>query len=502
MRTRLPFVALLFLLFSLSPSFPAFAANLNLKVTDSGYLNARGVSIMLYDDAYSPVFFDQKDAGMQIILHGHRIATNGSVRLLPTPEQWGTIPHLIGRQADKQEGRLSANLSYPAYHLDYQVVVAAEPGGVRVSVNLTKPLPALLVGRAGFNLEFLPSIYVDKSYVVDNKAFGVLPRYPEDRMTTMPPRPGDPKQVWYIEQWRKARDYAEPLPFATGKSITLAAGDPLNRISITTEIGRLLLYDGRNMAQNGWFVLRTLIPAGKTKDAVVWHIRPSYLPEWTRPPMIAHSQVGYAADFPKEAIIELDPNFEAPGTAKVLRLSSDGSWKEVFQGPISKPVPWLRYDYAKFNFSSVKEPGLYKIEYGGQSTDVFPIAKDVYGKTWQTSLDCFLAEQMDHVSVRDAYHVWHGVAHMDDARQAPPNTPHFDGYSMGPDTFSPYKPGQHISGLNVGGWFDAGDFDNDDYGQYRTIDNLSLAYATPSRTSIAYARHPAVSRNFSSLESP
>ena len=107
-----------------------------------------------------------------------------------------------------------------------------------------------------------------------------------------------------------------------------------------------------------------------------------------------------------------------------------------------------------------------------------PSLANVYGNTWQTTLDGFLAVQMDHVSVRDGYHEWHGVAHMDDARQAPPNTPHFDGYRMGPDTYSPYKPGEHIPGLNVGGWFDAGDYDNDDYGQYATIQNLSLTYNT------------------------
>lgn len=481
MSFRLRMVLLFCSLISLVSCLPALAAStpeMHMKVTDNGYLNARGVSIMLYDDNYSPVFFDQKDAAMQIILHGHRIATNGSVRLLPTPEQWDTIPTLQSHQADQEHDRLTANLSYPAYKLSYHVVVAAEPGGVKVTVNLDQPLPAILVGKAGFNLEFLPSIYMDKSYVVDNKVFGVMPRYPEDRMIKSPPRPGTPKRVWYVEQWHKAEGYTEPLPFASGKSITLAAADPLDRISVTSDSGPLLLFDGRDKAQNGWYVMRTLIPAGKTKDAIVWHIRPNYIPNWTRPPMIAHSQVGYATNFSKVAIIELDPNFKAPKTAELLRLSSDGSWKQAYAGPISTPKPWLRYDYARFDFSSVKEPGLYRIAYAGERSDVFPIARNVYTKTWQTTLDGFLAVQMDHVSVRDGYHAWHGVAHLDDARQAPANTPHFDGYWMGPKTYSPYKAGQHVPGLNVGGWFDAGDFDNDDYGQYATIQNLSLAYST------------------------
>ena len=104
----------------------------------------------------------------------------------------------------------------------------------------------------------------------------------------------------------------------------------------------------------------------------------------------------------------------------------------MFEGPVSAPRPWLRYVYSNFDFSSVKDPGLYAIEFAGERSEVFPIAQNVYDKAWQTTLDGFLAVQMDHVSVRDGYHVWHGVAHLDDARQAPPNTPHFDGYHMGP----------------------------------------------------------------------
>src|SRR5690242_11679648 len=142
-------------------------AGLTMKVTSSGYLDAPGVSVMLYDDNYSPIFFDQKDAAMQIILHGHRVATNGSVRLSPTPEQWDPIPHLIARHADGAHDRLTASVSYPEYNFHYHVVVAAEPGGLRVSVNLDEPLPPALVGRAGFNLELLPSLYVDKAYSVD-----------------------------------------------------------------------------------------------------------------------------------------------------------------------------------------------------------------------------------------------------------------------------------------------------------------------------------------------
>src|SRR5262244_2917984 len=345
-----------------------------MKVNDKNYLDTQGFSVFLYDSTYHPVFVDQKNTAMEMVLHGERIATNGDVRLMPTPEQWDLVAKLKGRRADKERNLLSADLSFPAYQMDYRLEVAAEPGGVRLSVNLDKPLREKLAGRAGFNLEFLPSIYVDKTYAVDNRLFGVFPRSPQEQMHRVPPSPDDPKKLPYQEEWDRAKGYTQPLPIVTGNSITFAPEDPLHAISISSETGPLSLYDGRNRAQNGWFVLRSLIPSGKAEGAIVWHIRPNVIPNWTRPPMVAHCQVGYAPGFPKVAIIELDPKFDAPRTARVLRLADDGSYKQVFGGPISAPTPWLRYTYAKFDFSPVKDPGLYAIEYAGRRTDLFPIA--------------------------------------------------------------------------------------------------------------------------------
>ncbi len=461
---------------ALLPAVTLMGADFQMKVTDTGYLDTQGFSVILYDSTFHPVFVDQKNTAMEMILHGHRIATNGDVRLVPTPEQWDAVAKLKGRKADKANSRLEAQLAFPAYEMDYRLEVAAEPGGVRVSINLDKPLPEKLAGRAGFNLEFLPSAYEGKTYALDGKVFGVFPRSPEDAMTTVPRSPDDPKKLAYQEEWDAAKGYTQPLPLASGKSITLALDDPLYRVRVTSETAPVSLYDGRDRAQNGWFVLRTLIPSGKTDGAVVWHIRPDVIPNWTRPPVVAHSQVGYAPNFPKVAILELDPKFTAPRTAKLLRLGEDGSYKPVFEGPISEPRPWLRYTYANFDFSRVKDVGLYAIEYAGQRTELFPIAKDVYSRAWQSSLDGYLAVEMDHVSVREGYRLWHGVSHLDDARQAPPNTDHFDGYSMGPNTDSPFPAGQHVPGLNVGGWYDAGDFDIRSQTQYEVIQDLALAY--------------------------
>ena len=334
--------ALAILSTSLLICLPMLGADGGMKVTDNGYLDTRGFSVILYQSTYHPVFVDQKNTAMELILHGQRVATNGDVRLMPTPEQWDLVAQLKGRQADKEHNRLTAQLSFPAYQMDYELVVTPEPGGVRVSVNLARPLPEKLAGRAGFNLEFLPPIYMDKSYSVDNKMFGVIPRSPEDAMQVVPRNRDDPMKLPYQEQWDKDKGYTQPLPIVTGNSITLAPEDRLNRVSISSDTAPVSLYDGRSRAQNGWFVLRSLIPAGKTEGAIVWHIHPDLIPDWIRPPVVAHSQLGYAPEAAKVSLIELDPNFDAPKTAKLLRLQDDGSYKQVFEAPVSAPTLTLR----------------------------------------------------------------------------------------------------------------------------------------------------------------
>ena len=321
-----------FLLLALTSGPSLFGADFAMRVTDKNYLDTQGFSVFLYDSTYHPVFVDQKNTAMEMILHGQRIATNGDVRLMPTPEQWDLVATLKGREADKTNNRLTANLAFPTFDLSYTLEVEAEPGGVRVSINLDKPLPEKLAGRAGFNLEFLPSIYMGKTYLVDGIKAGIFPRTPNDPMVKVAPLADEPKKAYYLEDWDKAKGYTQPLPFAEGRSITMGVDDALARINVKSDTADLMLFDGRNRAQNGWFVLRSLIPSGKTTGAIVWHIRPDVIPNWTRPPMIAHSQVGYAPGFSKVAVLELDPKYNGPKTAKVLRLMEDGSYQAGVRG--------------------------------------------------------------------------------------------------------------------------------------------------------------------------
>lgn len=178
-------------------SIPQLAkAQVAMTVKDKGYLDTQGFIVFLYDSTYHPVFVDQKNTAMEMILHGQRIATNGDVRLMPTPEQWDLVATLKGRQIDKAANKLSASLAFPTFDLNYTLQVEAEPGSVRVSVDLDKPLPQKLIGRAGFNVEFLPSIYMGKAYLVDGTNAGIFSRTPDAQMIKVLPLPDEPKKAY------------------------------------------------------------------------------------------------------------------------------------------------------------------------------------------------------------------------------------------------------------------------------------------------------------------
>jgi endoglucanase len=432
-----------------------------LALSAAGVFEGRGVSVLVFHNWYSGMFSDSKLSGVELVHHGVRTATNGDVRLSNTPEQWDPIPQFSGRETDRDTKVVRASLTYPDFGFAYRVDVRAAGAGVLVSVHLDSPLPKVLEGRAGFNLEFLPSAYFDRTYMVDGRGHA-FPRAAGGAM--------------YRDS---ASGALETAPLAMGTTLVLAPEDPERRVTIEAHGTTLALYDGRNRAQNGWFVVRSLLPAGRTGTVIEWMITPKRNPAWARPPVIAHSQVGYYPDQVKVAVLECDPNDTGPDTVRLLQISPAGA---LVPKLVKAAAPWgryLRYDYSRFDFSEVQGPGLYVIEFRGARTEPFPIAGDVYdGLLWQTTLDTYLAVQMDHMYVTDRYRVWHGAAHLDDARQAPPDHEHFDLYRQGPTLDSPFQAGEHIPGLNVGGWFDAGDFDIRTPSQASVVSHLALAYET------------------------
>ena len=424
-----------------------------MRLNDLGYFETRGLNVLAFSNWYDGLFSDAKIAGIELIQHEVRTATNGDVRLSPTPGQWDVLPQLVDRRVDAARGTIETTLTYPDYGFQYTITAEAHGDGVLLSVNLEQPLPQALEGRAGFNLEFLPSAYWGKGYLVDGRS-GIFPRYPLG-----PTALDDTGAV-------------QPAPITTGSRIVLAPEDPARRVSVQATDGELMLFDGRNTAQNGWYVLRSLLPPDLSGRVVEWLLTASTIPDWIRTPVIAHSQVGYHPDQLKIAVVELDVNERPRAEARLLRVRDDGELVEQYAGETASWGTYLRYSYALFDFSSVRTPGLYVVECGDVRTAPFRIDPEIYANVWHATLDVFFPVQMDHMFVREAHRVWHGASHLDDALQAPVDHEHFDLYAQGPTTDTPYQPGEHIPGLNIGGWFDAGDFDIRTQTQYATVLDL------------------------------
>jgi len=430
-----------------------------LQLNDLGYFETPGVNIFVYSNQYTGMFNDEKNAGIEIIHHGVRTSTGGAVRLQNTPEQWDLVPSVVDRKIDKATNTISLGLRYNDYDFDSKISVTSKDNGVLITVILDKPLPEKLEGRAGFNLEFIPSSYFRKTYIVDGKP-GEFPLYPAGS-TKMEPL--NNKILQYAGHTtfddRGRKEFIVPGPLATGKTLLMAPEDPEQFVKIQALDGDLMLFDGRDLAQNGWFIVRSILPSKKTGTVLQWYLEPNAIPDWKRMPVIQFSQVGYHPGQEKIAVIELDKNDSPLQKASLYQVTPEGKFVEKLTSDV---IPWgkyTRYNYLKFDFTSVKDPGIYFIRYGNQSTNTFLIGKDVYSNIWHPTLDVWFPVQMDHMMVNEAYRVWHGAPYLDDALQAPINHQHFDGYSMSGVTDTKYKPLEHIPGLNVGGWFDAGDFD-------------------------------------------
>ena len=430
-----------------------------LQLNESGYFETPGVNVFVFNNQYNGMFFDEKTAGIEIIHHGVRTATGGAVRLNNTPEQWDLIPAVAERKIDKKNNSIDVVLRYEEYDFNSRVNVSARDEGVVISVYLDKPLPEQLEGQAGLNLEFLPASYFEKTYLADERP-GIFPLYPSGLTTVEPANKKIPQYAGHTTFDDRGRgEFIVPAPLDSGKTIILAPEDPQRFVKIQSEDQEIMLFDGRNLAQNGWFIVRSLIPPKRSGEVLKWYIEPNAIPDWKRTPVIGFSQVGYHPDQEKIAVIELDKNDIPLKTASIFKVTPEGKFIEKLTAELKQWGKYLRYNYVTFDFTSVKEHGLYFIKYGDQETNTFVIDPGVYDDIWHATLDVWFPVQMDHMLVNEAYRVWHGVPFLDDALQAPVNHQHFDGYRMGPVTDTKYKSLERIPGLAVGGWFDAGDFD-------------------------------------------
>src|SRR5688572_15499206 len=156
-------------------SAAAAQSSTQLRLVDAGYFAMPGFEVLAFSNAYDGNFSDSKIAGVEFIHHGVRTATNGDVRLSPTPEQWDPVPVVKRREVRGQT--IVTRLAYEAQKFEYEISVEPRAEGVVIRVHLDRALPPELAGKAGFNLEFLPSAYFHRGYLLDAKS-GTLPLYP------------------------------------------------------------------------------------------------------------------------------------------------------------------------------------------------------------------------------------------------------------------------------------------------------------------------------------
>ncbi|RGZ64493.1 hypothetical protein DW980_10075 [Bacteroides stercoris] len=86
-------------------------------LNDSSYFETRGLNYFVFSNKYDAMFDDSKISAVEIIHHGLRTATNGDVRLNPTPGQWDKLPVFINRTVDKAAKRIDVSLEYPSMPL-------------------------------------------------------------------------------------------------------------------------------------------------------------------------------------------------------------------------------------------------------------------------------------------------------------------------------------------------------------------------------------------------
>jgi endoglucanase len=442
----------------------------SLRINEQGYFEMPGLNVMLFNDFYP----EGHQGGLTIIHYGRRVAANGDLRLEPAPGQWSPVPKVGGKHVDAGSGTITVTLwypdssrnrrgfnpiDYPDLTFTYTVRAEARGAGITLTVDLEKPLPDSWARRVGFNLELFPGEFFGRHYLMDGKP-GLFPRQANGPMVS-----------------DSAQGGLQMLPLASGRRLVIAPSDDERQITIESSGERLQLIDGRALYNNGWFILRSTIPPGASRGAVVWTIVPSVRPLWRRAPVVQVSQAGYHPAQKKIALVELDRLTSVFEPVRLIRLAPD---TEIVVKMDPSPALWgmfLRYEYLKFDFSDVTREGIYRVEYGPSRSAEFEIARDVFARhVWQPTLEYFLPVQMCHMRINDRYKVWHGLCHMDDARMAPLNYNHLDGYFQGASSLTKYAPLEHIPGVNIGGWHDAGDYDIRVESQAETVYRLSQAY--------------------------
>ena len=402
----------------------AAAAQTPIRLNALEYFEAPGFSFLPYHNDYKSGF----QGGLQLIQSGERLLDSGDLYVEAAPGAGPIQWRALRRTVDQTAQTVTVVGEVTGWEAGYQLVCRSNGARIEVNLKLDRPVDWKRVAQAGLRFALYPGVYYGKSFQGET-GWGVFP-----------------------QQYT-----GESALLAGAHRLRIAQEDPNISLTIVREEGTLTLLDNRRSSPQPWFSVQAALTPGSSQTEVRIQILPNLRPDWRRAPVIGVSQVGYHPRQPKQVVLELDPA-DVPAEVRLYKLELEGDRRLVKSGPARIWGRFLRMQYATFDFSEVRRPGLYVIEYGGQSAGPFRIANDVYGQAWQPALTYFLPIQMCHVAVREGNRTWHGACHLDDARQAPAGRRHLDGYQQG-ERETRFADYEHIPGLDWGGWHDAGDHD-------------------------------------------
>ncbi len=394
-----------------------------ISLNDKEYFEGPGFSFLVFHNNYEVGY----QGGLQMIENGERVLDSGDLLLVPKPGQRPASQRVLRRVVDRAAG--TATVFGDLGDLGgYRLVCRADGSRMAITLALDEPVNWSRFAQGGFRIALYPGTYLDRSYQSDS-ASGVFPH-----------------------------QYGGRILVASTSRLRVAQEDALHTVLIARPGGALSLIDQRQGSPQPWFVVLASLTPGSAEKEVTVEITPAIHPEWRRPPVIAISQVGYHPAQTKRAVIELDPRDTAGAPVTLYRLQLEGDRMPVKSAAAKPWGRFLRYQYETFDFSEVREPGMYVLESRGVSAGPFEIRATLYQEAWKPTLEYFLPVQMCHVAVQEGSRTWHGACHLDDARQAPLGLVHIDGYQQG-QRETLFADDEHIPGLDWGGWHDAGDHD-------------------------------------------
>ncbi len=399
-----------------------------IRLNAEGYFETPGFAFLLYHNDY----LVGKRGGLQMFLHGKRVLDAGEVVCLaPDGRSYSFEATEVGeRTVDLDQGTCILPAHIKPLELEYRILARTDGKSILLTVELSRPANWDRIRSIMLKLEIYPGEYQYKTYS-GGTDFG-----------------------YFAERYQGKR-----VLIRSAKEMSIAAEDNLRSLRVSSQDAELRLIDGRAMANFAGFEIQAVLPSGSPASKYSVRITPRIDPSWRRRPVIQVSQVGYHPNQKKTAVLELDSRTVEVEKIGILRLDEDGRKKEVKSG---KPVEWgtfFDHRYFTFDFSDIRAPGFYFLEYGGEQAGPITISEEAFSEAWHPTLDVFFPVQMCHVEVREGERVWHGACHLDDGLQAPPGTVHFDSYRQKNETETAFKANEHIPGLDWGGWHDAADYD-------------------------------------------